>query len=164
MERVPQSYLRKSVNSKTRKIELNSFTKSGPNIIVLQKTKLIYVTCKSSMQHRHKMIILFCPKVYICYQYLQIALWRDLSQFYMWYINKLDQRWKLHLLLKTFKCLKGNGPVYLSSQLSLATHFHHTRCQSFINTLFHLGKIILGEEHLWQGKQVIEQSTKWYTL
>ena len=30
MERAPQIYPRKSVNSKTRKIELNSFTKPGP--------------------------------------------------------------------------------------------------------------------------------------
>ena len=31
MERAPQSYPRKSVNSKTRKIELNSFIKPGPH-------------------------------------------------------------------------------------------------------------------------------------
>ena len=30
MERASQSYPEKSVNSKTRKIELNSFTKPGP--------------------------------------------------------------------------------------------------------------------------------------
>ena len=48
--------------------------------------------------------------------------------------NKLDQRWKLQLLLTTFKCLKGDAPVYLSSQFSFATHSHHTRGQTF-NTL-----------------------------
>ena len=34
MERAPQSYPRKRVNSKTPKIELNSFTKPGPNLIL----------------------------------------------------------------------------------------------------------------------------------
>ena len=48
--------------------------------------------------------------------------------------SKLDQRWKLHILLRTFKCLKGDAPVYLSSQFSFATHSHHTRGQTF-NTL-----------------------------
>ena len=48
--------------------------------------------------------------------------------------SKLDQRWKLHILLTTFKCLKGDAPVYLSSQFSFATHSHHTRGQTF-NTL-----------------------------
>ena len=31
MDRAPQSYPRKSVNSKTPKIELNSYTKPGPH-------------------------------------------------------------------------------------------------------------------------------------
>ena len=35
MKRAPQSYPRKSVNSKTRKIELNSFTKPRPRAVVL---------------------------------------------------------------------------------------------------------------------------------
>ena len=35
MERAPKSYPRKSDNSKTQKIELNSFTKSGPMILPL---------------------------------------------------------------------------------------------------------------------------------
>ena len=48
--------------------------------------------------------------------------------------SKLDQRWKLHILFTTFKCLKGDAPVYLSSQFSFATHSHHTRGQAF-NTL-----------------------------
>ena len=47
--------------------------------------------------------------------------------------SKLDQRWKLHILRTTFKCLKGDAPVYLSSQFSFATH-SHTRGQTF-NTL-----------------------------
>ena len=59
--------------------------------------------------------------------------------------NKLDQRWKLHLL-HFFKCLKGDAPVYLSPPFSFATHSHHTRGQTF-NTLivpswkYHSGKI-----------------------
>ena len=49
--------------------------------------------------------------------------------------SKLDQRWKRHILLTFFKCLKGDAPVYLSSQFSLATHSHHTRGQTFLKLL-----------------------------
>ena len=68
--------------------------------------------------------------------------------------SKLDQRWKLHILLTTFKCLKGDAPVYLLSQFSFATHSHHTRgrVKLLILWLFHLGKIILGKEHFITGQ------------
>ena len=47
MERAPQSYPRKSVNSKTPKIELNSFTKPGPNLTL--DTRFINLTRVESL-------------------------------------------------------------------------------------------------------------------
>ena len=50
--------------------------------------------------------------------------------------DKLDYRWKQHLLVVTFKCLKGIGPDYISSHFTF-THSSHervTRSQSS-NTL-----------------------------
>ena len=68
--------------------------------------------------------------------------------------SKLHQRWKFHLLLTTFKCLKGDASVYLSSQFSFATHSHHTRGQTY-NTL---EKYYWEKNILIQSRQAMEQS------
>ena len=75
--------------------------------------------------------------------------------------NKLDQRWKHHLFLMNFKCLKGDAPVYLSSPFSFATHSHHTRSQAFNNLIVPSWKNNSGKRTFYyRGKQVMEQSTK----
>ena len=66
--------------------------------------------------------------------------------------SKFDQRWKLHLLLTTFNCLKGDAPVYLSSQFSFATHSHHTRGQTFNTLIVPSWKNNLEKEHFISGQ------------
>ena len=63
MERVPQSYPRKSVNSKPPKIELNSFTKPGSTAVPRESKKIVqelqmFLTLIKSLNHRFVVVLM----------------------------------------------------------------------------------------------------------
>ena len=68
--------------------------------------------------------------------------------------SKLDQRWKLHILLTTFKCFVWRGTLLfiycLNFPLQLILIIPGVKLLTL--WLFHLGKIILGKEHFITGQ------------